>query len=110
MEPEVLDLAPEPRRSSRIRTQPLQFDQRYQARSAIMKPVIPKTYKQATTLGERCVNTKTGHAQGHQSASADHLDDGLFMSGKFDSIHFQRAIDKKVTSLLREINEKDTDQ
>lgn len=56
------------------------------------------------------MNTKSGHARGHQSASGDYLDDGTFISGEFDSINFLRAIEEKVTSLLREINSRDTNR
>jgi hypothetical protein len=43
------DSALKPQRGSRTQVQTVPFDQRYQAQSAIAKPLIPRTYQQAIT-------------------------------------------------------------
>ncbi len=63
-----------------------------------------------STLGESCANTKTGHSKGHQSSSGDHLDDGSFMSGGFNSINFLTAIEQGIATIIRELNETDADR
>jgi hypothetical protein len=54
--------------------------------------------------GEKCVNTKTGHAQGHQSKFGMLLKEGLFADGDFDSGKFLRSIETALVSLMQDIN------
>jgi len=54
--------------------------------------------------GRRCVNTKIGHAQGHQDRTGVCLRPGLFVSGCFDTQSFLALIEKSVRELMRKIN------
>jgi hypothetical protein len=54
--------------------------------------------------GERCVNTKAGHAKGHQRSSGVLLKEGLFVDGDFDTPRFLRAIDDTVVSLMKTVD------
>ena len=55
------------------------------------------------TTGEGCVNTKRGHAKGHQSSNGTLLTPGLFVAGPFDSAHFEKAVHEEITAFLFEI-------
>ncbi|KAF2683588.1 FabD/lysophospholipase-like protein, partial [Lentithecium fluviatile CBS 122367] len=55
--------------------------------------------------GEKCVNTKTGHVKGHQSADGSFLAEGNFVNGAFDSDAFIEAISDTVSITLKTINE-----
>ncbi|EWZ80936.1 hypothetical protein FOWG_15265 [Fusarium oxysporum f. sp. lycopersici MN25] len=54
--------------------------------------------------GEKCVNTKSGHRIGHQSASGDLLRDGNFVVGDFNSDKFLLAIESALHTTMRAIN------
>ncbi|RBR05246.1 hypothetical protein FVER53590_12393 [Fusarium verticillioides] len=54
--------------------------------------------------GEKCVNTKSGHRIGHQSASGDLLRDGSFVVGDFNSAKFLLAVQSELEATMREIN------
>jgi hypothetical protein len=54
--------------------------------------------------GEKCVNTKSGHRIGHQSASGDLLHDGNFVVGDFNSAKFLLAIESALHTTMRGIN------
>jgi hypothetical protein len=56
--------------------------------------------------GIRCVNTKNGHAKGHQSSLGIFLADGYFVSGDFDASRFLENIDSFVKSTLKDIVDK----
>ncbi|KAF9762619.1 hypothetical protein IL306_003360, partial [Fusarium sp. DS 682] len=54
--------------------------------------------------GEKCVNTKSGHRIGHQSASGDLLHDGNFVSGDFNPEKFLHSIEAALHTTMRAIN------
>ncbi|KAF5684647.1 hypothetical protein FDENT_6652 [Fusarium denticulatum] len=54
--------------------------------------------------GEKCVNTKSGHRIGHQSASGDLLRDGSFVVGDFNSAKFLLAVESALQATMRAIN------
>ncbi|KAG5797164.1 hypothetical protein H9Q69_003773 [Fusarium xylarioides] len=54
--------------------------------------------------GEKCVNTKSGHRIGHQSASGDLLRDGNFVVGDFNSAKFLLAVESALHATMRAIN------
>jgi hypothetical protein len=54
--------------------------------------------------GEKCVNTKASHAQGHQIKFGMLLKEGLFVDGDFDSGKFLHSIETALLSLMRDIN------
>ncbi|KAF5717819.1 hypothetical protein FMUND_5550 [Fusarium mundagurra] len=54
--------------------------------------------------GEKCVNTKSGHIIGHQSASGDLLRDGNFVVGDFNSAKFLLAVESALHATMRAIN------
>ncbi|CZR37777.1 uncharacterized protein FPRO_07032 [Fusarium proliferatum ET1] len=54
--------------------------------------------------GEKCVNTKSGHSLGHQSASGDLLRDGNFVVGDFNSAKFLLAVESALHVTMRAIN------
>lgn len=56
--------------------------------------------------GNRCVNTKNGHAKGHQSSIGIFLADGYFVSGDFDASRFLESIESFVKSTLKDIVDK----
>ena len=62
------------------------------------------------STGIKCVNTKAGHAKGHQSEDGDHIEDGLFKSGDFSSSAFEQAIEENVKSFLKELNSTNMDR
>ena len=53
--------------------------------------------------GEKCVNTKSCHRIGHQSASGDLLHDGNFVSGNFNSTLFLLSIRSAFCTTMRAI-------
>ncbi|KAK3936131.1 hypothetical protein QBC46DRAFT_367088 [Diplogelasinospora grovesii] len=64
----------------------------------------PCAYVHSET-GEKCVNTKTGHAKGHQAAGGYFLAEGNFMDGDFDADTSLGLIDSRVVDTLKAINE-----
>ncbi|KAH8661836.1 acyl transferase/acyl hydrolase/lysophospholipase, partial [Ilyonectria robusta] len=54
--------------------------------------------------GERCANTKKGHAKGHQRSSGQLLKEGLFVDGPFDSSRFILSIEECVLSVMNAVN------
>lgn len=57
--------------------------------------------------GIRCVNTKNGHAKGHQGSLGAFLADGYFVSGDFDASKFVETIETFVKSMLKDIVDQD---
>ena len=55
--------------------------------------------------GGKCVNTKEGHAKGHQDASGQLLADGAFVESDLSPEAFLTAVEKAVESYLQDINE-----
>jgi hypothetical protein len=55
--------------------------------------------------GEKCINTKTGHAKGHQSADGSFLADGSFVDGIFDSGAFIDRINNTVSMTIKTIDD-----
>ncbi|KAK3900585.1 hypothetical protein C8A05DRAFT_17128 [Staphylotrichum tortipilum] len=55
---------------------------------------------------ERCVNTKFGHAIGHQSEAGSLLNPGLFVHGAFDSARFVSAVQGSIDRTMKHINAK----
>jgi hypothetical protein len=56
--------------------------------------------------GIRCVNTKNGHAKGHQASLGTFLADGYFVSGDFDASRFLENIESFVKSTLKDAVDK----
>lgn len=54
--------------------------------------------------GKKCVNTKNGHAKGHQGAEGTFLAGGNFVNDAFDSGSFLELIDRTVFNALEAIN------
>ncbi|KAF7547599.1 hypothetical protein G7Z17_g7633 [Cylindrodendrum hubeiense] len=54
--------------------------------------------------GEKCVNTKIGHAKGHQSADGVFFADGNFISGVFNVRRFLELVGESVVKALKDIN------
>jgi hypothetical protein len=54
--------------------------------------------------GAQCVNTKSGHVKGHQSADGQLLAAGDFQSGVFDSDAFWAKVEAQVTEFLHSID------
>jgi hypothetical protein len=59
--------------------------------------------------GIRCVNTKNGHAKGHQGSLGTFLAHGYFVSGDFDTSRFLENIESLVKSTLKDIVDKNMD-
>jgi hypothetical protein len=55
-------------------------------------------------IGRRCVNTKLGHAKGHQDSVGARIGDGRFIGGPFDSAIFQDDVESEIMQFLSEIN------
>lgn len=55
--------------------------------------------------GGKCVNTKEGHAKGHQDASGQLLADGAFVESDLSPEAFLTSVEKAVESCLQDINE-----
>ncbi|KAK3358830.1 acyl transferase/acyl hydrolase/lysophospholipase [Lasiosphaeria hispida] len=53
--------------------------------------------------GSSCVNTKIGHAKGHQGASGIFLTDGSFVDGGFDAPRFLTSIESSIKSIIESI-------
>ena len=51
-----------------------------------------------------CVNTKNGHAIGHQSYSGDLLHDGFFVPGDFRAENFLKIIEEGIWASIRAVN------
>ncbi|ORY01180.1 acyl transferase/acyl hydrolase/lysophospholipase, partial [Clohesyomyces aquaticus] len=64
----------------------------------------PCAYVDSET-GQKCVNTKSGHAIGHQSEGGALLADGGFVDGTFNSAAFIGTINNTVSTVLGLINE-----
>ncbi|PVI06697.1 hypothetical protein DM02DRAFT_709324 [Periconia macrospinosa] len=64
----------------------------------------PCSYVNSET-GKKCVNTKTGHASGHQSANGTVLEEGNFVEGDIDIDRFLQSVDATITRLLKAMNE-----
>ena len=60
--------------------------------------------------GVHCVNTKDGHAKGHQGANGALLAAGGFEGGSFDSTSFQDFMTKSIHDFLRELRQVEDDQ
>lgn len=60
--------------------------------------------------GDECVNTSSGHVQGHQDASGLPLADGGFVSGDFDSSKFVRLVEVRIVDMLKIINDLESDR
>lgn len=60
-----------------------------------------------SATGFSCVNTKNGHAKGHQDSCGTFLEDGCFVSGDFDASKFAETIESVVKSMLKDIVDKD---
>ena len=56
--------------------------------------------------GQRCTNTRMGHAQGHQNRMGRLLKAGLFMSDNFDSQGFLTTVEKAICAMMIDINDK----
>lgn len=56
---------------------------------------------------EKCVNTKIGHAAGHQSATGQLLKSGLFVHELFDSARFVSDVKTHIRHILQTLGEKD---
>ncbi|KXX79898.1 Calcium-independent phospholipase A2-gamma [Madurella mycetomatis] len=54
--------------------------------------------------GRRCVNTKSGHAQGHQDQTGACLSLGFFISSSFDSQSFLAIVEKSIGELMNKID------
>jgi hypothetical protein len=54
--------------------------------------------------GNKCENTKSGHARGHQNSDASLLEVGSFVDGPWSIFQFIEAVESKVTTFLHEIN------
>jgi hypothetical protein len=59
--------------------------------------------------GIRCINTKNGHAKGHQGSLGTFLADGYFVSSDFDASRFLENIESFVRSALKDIVDKNMD-
>jgi hypothetical protein len=60
--------------------------------------------------GVRCINTKDGHAKGHQSKNGQLLADGEYQSGAFDSTDFQNRMKKAITDFLQQLDKCEEEQ
>lgn len=54
--------------------------------------------------GQRCVNTKMGHAQGHQNGMGRLLQSGQFVNGEFDSQAFLVTVETAVNLVMCDID------
>jgi len=54
--------------------------------------------------GEKCVNTKTGHALGHQTSSGEFLKSGLFVETLFDAKRFANTVRGVLHTTMQAIN------
>ncbi|KAL9619192.1 MAG: hypothetical protein Q9160_006201 [Pyrenula sp. 1 TL-2023] len=55
--------------------------------------------------GTECINTRNGHALGHQSAAGDFLAEGNFVDGVFNTSRFLGLIDDTVIRILKAMTE-----
>ncbi|OCL10312.1 FabD/lysophospholipase-like protein [Glonium stellatum] len=90
------------------------FDNDMKQRCARALQSFAETYVKCSYVhlltGGRCVNTKAGHAKGHQDKYGEFLAEGSFMTGGFDSLTFLEMISKKVSEFLRQINDSSINQ
>jgi len=56
---------------------------------------------------EKCVNTKIGHAAGHQSATGQLLRSGFFVHELFDPARFVSAVKRHIRHILQTLGAKD---
>ncbi|RDW63044.1 patatin-like phospholipase family protein [Aspergillus mulundensis] len=54
--------------------------------------------------GDKCVNTKLGHARGHQKSDACRLADGDFVPGSWSTTEFLSLVKGKIETFLLELN------
>ncbi|KAL6849836.1 hypothetical protein ACO1O0_009381 [Amphichorda felina] len=78
----------------------------------VCRRAIGRLLKQSMTCeyvdhssGGKCVNTKEGHAKGHQDASGQLLADGAFVESDLSPEAFLTSVEKAVESYLQDINE-----
>lgn len=55
--------------------------------------------------GEKCTNTKAGHAKGHQGTGGSFLAEGNFVKGAFDAHKFLELLNTSIGNMLKAINE-----
>lgn len=58
----------------------------------------------------RCVNTKEGHAKGHQAEDGSLLEAGDFQRGSFDFTEFQNQVTIHIANFLQELNKLESNQ
>ncbi|KAI1388650.1 uncharacterized protein F4822DRAFT_437371 [Hypoxylon trugodes] len=56
--------------------------------------------------GEKCINTKSGHAKGHQAAGGIFIKEGSFVDGFFSNQAFLECVDDSIHAILKEIDDK----
>lgn len=54
--------------------------------------------------GDGCVNTRIGHAKGHQSASGSFIGEGAFVDGAFCTDRFLEKVNDTIVSTIRDMN------
>ena len=60
--------------------------------------------------GDKCINTNSGHAKGHQDQNGIVIAEGGLVSGAFHSAKFVDLVEKRIINLLKAINELEPDR